>query len=71
MARLTDEIIEEIHAVRLQHAARFDYDLDRIIDDLRAGQEKHVAEGWQLIKAPETLPVLPNSALLRTRFAHH
>lgn len=70
MARLTDEIIEEIHAVRQQHAAQFDYNLDRIIDDLRAGQDKHVADGWPLIKAPNVLPVMPNSALQRIRFAH-
>ena len=35
MARLTDEIVDEIHAIRLQHAAGFDYDIGRIIDDLQ------------------------------------
>ena len=70
MTRLTDEIVDEIHSIRQQHAARFDFDIDRIIDDLRVGQEKHAAEGWPLRKAPDTPPVNPNSALQRTRFAH-
>ena len=68
-ARLTDDIIEEIHSTRQEHAARFTHDMGRIIDDLQAGQEKHVAEGWQLIKAPTTPRVQPDSALQRTRFA--
>jgi hypothetical protein len=69
MARLTDDIIEEIHSTRQEHAARFAHDMGRIVDDLQAGQEKHVAEGWQLIKAPTTPRVQPDSALQRTRFA--
>ena len=43
MAQLaTDEIIEEIHAVRLEHAARFDFDVARIIDDLRTYPSGHI-----------------------------
>ena len=69
MMPLTDEIVDEIHTVRQQHAARFDFDIDRIIDDLCVGQEKHAAEGWPLRKAPDTPPINPNSALQRSRFA--
>jgi len=69
MTQLTDEIVDEIHTIRQQHADRFNFDIDRIIDDLRAGQEKHAAEGWPLRKALDTLPVNPNSVLQRTRFA--
>jgi hypothetical protein len=69
MMPLTDEIVDEIHAVRQQHAARFDFDIDRIIDDLRVGQEKHAAEGWPLRQAPDTPLVNPNAALQRSRFA--
>lgn len=69
MARLTDEIIEEIHHVRKKHIAMFDYDLDQIIDDLRASQEKHVVDGWVLIKASTLPDVMPNFALQRMRFA--
>lgn len=69
MARLTDDIIEEIHSTRQEHAARFAHDMARIVDDLQAGQEKHVAEGWQLIKVPTTPHAHPGSALQRSRFA--
>lgn len=34
----TDEIIEEIHAVRREHAAKFDYDVSRIIADLKKSE---------------------------------
>lgn len=67
MTRLTDEIVDEIHRIRQQHAARFGFDSDRIIDDLRLSQEKHVAEGWILVHADDALPA--NAALQRTRFA--
>jgi hypothetical protein len=63
MARLTDDIIEEIHAVRQEHAARFAHDIGRIVDDLQAGQEKHVAEGWKLIKAPTAPPAHPDFSI--------
>lgn len=69
MARLTDEIIEEIHLVRQKHIAMFDYDFDQIVDDLRASQEKHVADGWVLIKASTSPKVMPNFVLQRMRFA--
>ena len=70
MARLTDEIIEEIHSVRQQHAARFDYDINRILDDLRASQEKHVSEGWPLSIVSEVPPVSAGSALRHGRVAY-
>ena len=35
----TDPIIAEVRAVRDEHAARFDYDIDAIFRDIRAAQE--------------------------------
>ena len=35
----TDPVIAEIRAVRDEHAARFDYDIDAIFRDIRAAQE--------------------------------
>jgi hypothetical protein len=35
-----DEIVEEVRAIRDTHAARFDYDLDAIYQDLKT-QEQH------------------------------
>ena len=69
MKPLTDEIVDEIHSIRQQHAARFDFDINRIIGDLRIGQEKHAAEGWPLRKASDTPSINPNCVLQRTRFA--
>lgn len=37
--RKTDPIIAEVRAVRDEHAARFDYDIDAIFRDIRAAQE--------------------------------
>lgn len=51
LAPVTDETIAEIHAIRQEHAAHFDHDLNKIIDDLRAGQDKHTSEGWQVVPA--------------------
>ena len=64
----TDEIIEEIHAVRLEHAASFGFDIERIITDLKESERIHTEQGWPLVQAQETLP--PNTAFQRIRFAH-
>ena len=36
----TDPIIDEVRAARHAHAARFDYDISAIFQDIRAMQEK-------------------------------
>ena len=46
MARLCDEIIDEIHAVRFAHASKFDFDIDLILQDLQKSELAHTAEGW-------------------------
>ena len=58
---MTDSIIQEVRAIREQHAASMNYDLDRIFSDLKARQEKHAREGWVIILQPEFPP--PNSSL--------
>jgi hypothetical protein len=55
---------------REQHAASFDFDLDRIVADLQARQIKHAAEGWTIIPAPSGPPPEPTLALQQVRFAH-
>lgn len=44
-----DPIIAEIRAVRDEHAAKFDYDVKAIFEDLRARQE---ASGRKYIRYP-------------------
>jgi hypothetical protein len=36
-----DEIVEEVRAARNAYAARFDYDLKRIAEDLKAKEARH------------------------------
>lgn len=65
---ITDEIIDEIHAVRLEYATRFDFDIERIIADLRKSERINTAQGWPLAQAREGSS--PNMAVQRIRFAH-
>ena len=65
---ITDEIIDEIHAVRQEHAACFDFDIERIIADLRRSERMNTAQGWPLVQAREGSS--PNMAVQRIRFAH-
>lgn len=44
-----DPIIAEIRAVRVEHAAKFDYDVKAIFEDLRARQE---ASGRKYVSYP-------------------
>lgn len=71
MERLTDEIVEEIHAARQEHATRFDFDIDRIIDDIKQRETRQDRNMWPLIKIPEHAPVSINATLQRMRFATH
>ena len=67
---MTDRIIQEVRAIREQHAANFGFDLDRIFADLQARQNKHAAEGWTVIPVPASPPPERSLALQRTRFVH-
>ena len=64
----TDEIIEEIHAVRREHAANFDFDIERIINDLKKSERLHTEQGWLMVQAQDSPP--PDNASQRVRFAH-
>ena len=64
----TDEIIEEIHAVRREHAASFNFDIERIIADLKKSERVHTEQGWPLVQAPETPPA--DTPAKQIRFAH-
>lgn len=37
---MTDPIVEEIHKIREEYAAKFDYDVDAMFEDLREKQSK-------------------------------
>lgn len=48
-----DEILEEIHKIREEHAKAFNYDLQAICDDLRRRQ---VQSGRKIISSPLKQP---------------
>lgn len=47
--RQTDPIIDELRAVRDEHAARFNYDVEAIFRDIQAQQE---ASGREYVRLP-------------------
>lgn len=51
-----DEIVEEIHRVRDAYAARFDYDLDAIFNDIRQRQEQERRNGTVYVSLPPKRP---------------
>jgi hypothetical protein len=53
----TDEIIDEIHALRLAHAAGFYFDMARILADLKQSEHLHTEQGWPLAQAPASAPI--------------
>ncbi len=55
-----DPIVEEIHQVRRENAARFDFDPKRIMEDARQRQEK---SGREVIHLPKAEPGKPASGL--------
>lgn len=64
----TDEIIDEIHAIRLEHSTRFDFDMERILADLKQSEQAHTEQGWPLIHAQE-MPLPSETQTHRIRFA--
>lgn len=42
---LNDEIVEEIRVNREAHAAKFNYNLRAIYDDLKKSEAKHIQQG--------------------------
>ena len=66
---LNDEIVDEVRAIRRAHAAQFNYDLRAIYEDLKKSEAAHLADGYPFVEPPAS-PIVPNTALQRTRFAH-
>ncbi|MEY4144949.1 MAG: hypothetical protein RLZZ335_801 [Bacteroidota bacterium] len=65
---MNDEIVDEVRAIREAHAARFNYDLHAIYEDLKKSEAEHIAAGHPFVTLPAILPV-PHSTFQRTRFA--
>lgn len=58
-----DPIIEEIHKGRQEHAAKFGYDLDKIVADIKSREGK---DGHPVIRLPPRL-LKPTSSRKRSK----
>lgn len=65
---LNDEVIDEVRAIREAHAAKFNFDLRAIFEDLKKSEAEHLADGRAFVEPP-SLPMLRDLALPQTRFA--
>lgn len=63
---MNDEIVSEVRAVREAHAAKFNYDLRAIFEDLKKSEAARIAAGHSVVLLPSPTP---NSSFQRTRFA--
>jgi len=48
----TDPIVEEVHRIRREYAARFNYDIAAMFEDARRQQEESRKQGRVIISAP-------------------
>jgi len=49
-----DPIIDEIHRIREEHAARFNYDLKKIVEDIQR-EAKKIAPNAKRISSPDDI----------------
>ncbi|MEO5804465.1 MAG: hypothetical protein ABIR24_13145 [Verrucomicrobiota bacterium] len=52
-----NEILEEIHRFRAEHARECGYDIHKIFRQIREGTEKLKAEGWKVVSPALQEPV--------------
>jgi hypothetical protein len=65
---LNDDVVDEVRAVREAHAARFNYDLRAIYDDLKKSETARIAAGHPFVLPPSHSET--PSAFRGVRFAH-
>ena len=64
-----DPIVQEVRQVREDHAARFNYDFQALVADLKLSEAERDRAKSPLLTPPEVPVVLSNSAAQRVRFA--
>ena len=52
---LTDEIVEEVRANREAHAAKFNYNLRAIYNNLKKSEAKHIQQGYLAIEPADKI----------------
>ena len=51
-----DPIVEEVRAAREAYAAKFNYDLDAIFEDIKRSEKLREAAGWKLVQPKKKPP---------------
>lgn len=54
-----EDPVAEVRRFRREHAEKFDFDVDRIVADVRLGEDKLIADGWHVVTRKKT----PNKAV--------
>lgn len=67
---MNDEIIKELHDIKDNLAAEFNYDLRLMFADIKRGEAELIAAGFDLTTPPVNPDKLHETALQRIRFAH-
>lgn len=62
---MKDDIVEEIHAIRDAHAAKFSYDLHAICEDLKKTEAQNIAAGHPYITPLSEPGIAPEHAKIR------
>lgn len=62
-----DPIIQELHRIREEHAAQFNYNLDAIFQDLKQKEEQ---SGLQYVSYDAPQPTSPRKRSVRMRKPH-
>lgn len=53
-----DEILEDIHKIREEHAKFFNYDLEAMFADL---QKRQYEDGWEVVNLTQKRPICKSS----------
>ena len=67
---MNDEVIDEVRAIREAHAAKFNFDLDAIYEDIKRSEVEYTIRGAKFIDPPPITHGLPHSVYRRIRFGH-
>ena len=65
---MNDEIIAEVRAIRVVHAAKINLDFDAIDEDIKRSESEHLAHGGKFVDPPVPTPGITHSDYQKIRF---
>ena len=65
---MKDEIIAAVRATREAHAAKFNFDLDTIYEDIKRSEAEYLAHGGKFVDPPAPTPGITHSDYQKIRF---